>query len=205
MADKGHSKGYIARIINTGRAAVNHAWKNGELAAPVYFVPASVPKHGVAPRGKLLSTEDCVALFAAIQTAHLMRFCLLLVGTLARPGALLELHTRQLDFDHGLIHLNPEWREQTKKYRPTVKMPVFLRNALEPLPAGNVVSGNSAPFKSVKKAFRATRTRAGLEATVTPYSFRHTLTRWLRSRSVPAWEVAAQLGHRAPGTSTTEI
>ncbi|MEE4378229.1 MAG: hypothetical protein V2J55_12075 [Candidatus Competibacteraceae bacterium] len=40
---------------------------------------------------------------------------------------------------------------------------------------------------------------------MTPYSLRHTLTRWLRSQSVPAWEVAAQLGHRAPGTSTTEI
>ncbi|MEZ5582956.1 MAG: hypothetical protein R3F37_09500 [Candidatus Competibacteraceae bacterium] len=39
-----------------------------------------------------------------------------------------------------------------------------------------------------------------------PYSFWHALTRWLlRSRSVPTWKVAAQLGHRAPGTSTTEI
>ena len=128
-----------------------------------------------------------------------------MLGTLARPGALLELHTRQLDFEHSLIHLNPDWREQTKKYRPTVKMPVFLRDTFQPLPEGNVVTGTEHPFRSVKKAFRATRARAGLEATVTPYSFRHTLTRWLRSRSVPAWEVAAQLGHRAPGASTTEI
>ena len=31
------------------------------------------------------------------------------------------------------------------------------------------------------------------------------MARWLRKSSVPAWEVAAQLGHKSPNVSTTEI
>ena len=31
------------------------------------------------------------------------------------------------------------------------------------------------------------------------------MARWLRKQSVPAWEVAAQLGHRRPGMTITEI
>ena len=58
---------------------------------------------------------------------------------------------------------------------------------------------------SIKTAWRAMRRRAGLDSAVNPYSIRHTLARELRTRSVPAWEVAAQLGHQMPGLSTTEI
>jgi len=31
------------------------------------------------------------------------------------------------------------------------------------------------------------------------------MPRWLRKSSVPAWEVVAQLGHKSPDVSTTEI
>ena len=61
------------------------------------------------------------------------------------------------------------------------------------------------PVRSVKKAWRQLRTNAGLDATVNPYSLRHTMARWLRAQSVPAWEVAAQLGHKQRDVSTTEI
>ncbi|OYW82949.1 MAG: hypothetical protein B7Z22_13295 [Hyphomonas sp. 32-62-5] len=44
-----------------------------------------------------------------------------------------------------------------------------------------------------------------MSGNVQTYSFRHTIARWLRMQSVPAWEVAAQLGHKAPDYSTTEI
>ena len=45
----------------------------------------------------------------------------------------------------------------------------------------------------------------GLGDKVTAYSFRHTMARWLRAEGVPAWEVAAQLGHKQKSVSTTEI
>ena len=47
--------------------------------------------------------------------------------------------------------------------------------------------------------------RADLDAEVNPYSLRHTMARWLRKEGVPAWEVAAQLGHKQREFNTTEI
>ena len=35
-----------------------------------------------------------------------------------------------------------------------------------------------------------------LEPSVTLYSWRHTLSRWMRARGVDKWEVQGQLGHR---------
>ena len=40
---------------------------------------------------------------------------------------------------------------------------------------------------------------------VVPYSLRHTMARHLRASGVDGWEVAAQLGHKQLGLSTTEI
>ena len=39
---------------------------------------------------------------------------------------------------------------------------------------------------------------------VQPYSLRHTVARWLRKEGVPAWQVAAQLGHSVSAHSMTE-
>jgi integrase len=54
----------------------------------------------------------------------------------------------------------------------------------------------------VKTAWRQARKPAGLGASVTLYSWRHTLSRWMRARGVDNWEVQGQLGHRG---GVTEI
>lgn len=59
--------------------------------------------------------------------------------------------------------------------------------------------------KSLRSAWRGARRRAGLDDRVNPYSLRHTMARWLRKEGVPAWEVSAQLGHKRPDLSITEI
>ena len=59
--------------------------------------------------------------------------------------------------------------------------------------------------ESVKRSWATPRTASGLIGNVQTYSFRHTGARWLGKRSVPAWDVAAQLGRKAPDHSTTEI
>ena len=49
------------------------------------------------------------------------------LGRGARPEAVLELHSRQINFEDGLVHLNPPGREQVaKKYRPVVRLPDAL-------------------------------------------------------------------------------
>lgn len=70
---------------------------------------------------------------------------------------------------------------------------------------GALIQYDGFPVSCVKRSWATARTAADLPGNVQTYSFRHTIARWLRMQSVPAWEVAAQLGHKAPDYSTTEI
>ncbi|MEA2829489.1 MAG: hypothetical protein QOF22_237, partial [Bradyrhizobium sp.] len=95
------------------------------------------------------------------------------------------------------IFLNRPGRTQTKKRRPVVKMPPFLHAVLWTRRGeGPVISYEGKAVKSVRTAWRQARKRAGLDPSVTLYSWRHTLSRWMRSRGVDKWEVQGQLGHR---------
>ena len=103
------------------------------------------------------------------------------LGTGARPEAVTGLHSRQIDFRHGLIHLNPPEREQVaKKYRPVVRLPDALWEEF----AGWAVSYDGEPVKSIKKGLWRACDRAGVRR-CSPYSFRHTAARWMRTRGVP--------------------
>ena len=68
-----------------------------------------------------------------------------------------------------------------------------------------IIGEGSDQIKSIRSAWRTARTRADLDNRVNPYSLRHTIARWLRKESVPAWEVSAQLGHKQQGLSITEV
>lgn len=134
---------------------------------------------------------------------------LLMIATAARPDAVLDLTFDRCDFERRLIILNPDSREQTKKHRPTVRMPesiVPLLEARKAQGAGDyVINNHGAKVGSIKRTMSRLRIEAGLDDKVTAYSFRHTMARWLRAEGVPAWEVAAQLGHKQKAVATTEI
>ena len=66
-------------------------------------------------------------------------------------------------------------------------------------------SYRDAPIASILSGWRTLRDDLELDNQVQPYSIRHTMARWLRKNSVPAWETAAQFGHKMPDVSTTEI
>ncbi len=136
---------------------------------------------------------------------HLRLMLLILIGTACRPEAALELTGAQLDFDDRLIDLNPRGRAQTKKFRPVVKMPDTLATALPNAPSGRLVTFRGRPVKKINKAWRGMRQAAELDEEVNPYSVRHTVARWMRQNGVPAWEVAAQLGHKSRDYRTTEL
>lgn len=203
LAGKGLSPGTVSRVLSVGRAAINRAWKNGEIAS-VPFI-GDVSRDGADPRGRPLNMDEMSALLTVMETRHLLKFALLMIGTVARPDAVRDLTKAQCDFEHGLIHLNPPGRKQTKKHRPTVKMPQTLRPVLEGSDDGHLIQYHGQHVDSIKGAWRRARARAGLDDQVNPYSVRHTMARWLRKEGVPAWEVSAQLGHKQPGMSTTEI
>ena len=53
--------------------------------------------------------------------------------------------------------------------------------------------------RSIKTGWRNARASIGLGEACNPYSLRHSVGKWLRSESVPPWEVAGLMGHKLPG------
>lgn len=133
-------------------------------------------------------------------------FCLVMLGTACRPDAALDLTYEQIDREAGIVSLNPEGRAQTKKHRPVVRLPRFLREAVLERGEGYVVNYRGSQVKSIKTAWRRSRERAELDKSVNPYSLRHSLARFMRSEGVPMDQVSQQLGHRVGGiSSATEV
>jgi integrase len=180
----------IMRVINIGKAALNRAYARGELAAVPRLL--SVPIGRQKPMGRPIDLPDLQLIYANA-APHVQAFMLWALGTGARPEAIFQLHSRQIDFEHGLIDLNPPDREQVwKKYRPTVRLPDALWDRFE----GYAVSYEGQPITTLTKSLARACKRAGVQP-CSPYSFRHTAARWMRKSGVPPWEVAAQLGHSA--------
>ena len=167
------------------------------------FIPSVKVDYG-EPLGRPLKIAELAGLLKAAPD-HLRLMLMILIGTACRPEAALELTGAQLDFDDRLIDLNPRGRAQTKKFRPVVKMPDALATVLANAPSGRLVTFQGRPVKKINKAWRGMRAAAGLDEEVNPYSIRHTVARWMRQNGVPAWEVAAQLGHKSRDYRTTEL
>ena len=209
LREKGMQGSTINRVLAAGKAAINRAWKRGEIASAP-FIQAVTDSNTAPPLGRVMSIDEIGQLYAATCYEPLRWFITLLLATAGRPAAIRELTLERCQIDDRLIALNPTGRPQTKKYRPTLRMPESIVPALKKLrehypPRVFIVGLSDQPVHSVKTAWRSARRRAGLDQQVNPYSLRHTMARWLRQQSVPAWEVAAQLGHRRPGMTITEI
>ena len=205
--DKGLSAASVRKSLIIGKSALNWAWKRGEISQVPYIELVKPPKP--EPKGRPLEIREVAELMRRSKDHHVSVLIAFMLGTAARTAAILELNLQQVDDERGLIMLNPEGRAQTKKYRPTVRLPQQLepyirarknRNAFEPL-----ICYRSSGVASVKTAWNSIRKESKLAGNVQTYSFRHTMARWLRMKGVPAWEVASQLGHKTPEYSTTEI
>jgi integrase len=127
LLDGGLSAQTVNHVISTGRAALRMAWKKGELKSvpPVTMLPVGDQE----PMGRPVSLEETSRLLRELRD-HVWLLNIILIGTLARPSAILQLDWSQVDFDTGLIFLNRPGRAQTKKRRPVVKMPPFLHAVL---------------------------------------------------------------------------
>lgn len=161
-------------------------------SAPPMWLPA-LP----ARRERHIGRPEFERLLEAAIAPHFKLYLELAIGTGARPSAILSLTWCQVDFDGGLIRLNPDGRVQTAKHRPTVPMTNRLRGALEGAWQGRqsdyVVEVGGRQIASVKKAMAAAAARAGLE--VVPYTLRHSAAVWMAEAGVPMAEIAAYLGH----------
>jgi len=207
LTDQGFSNGTAIRMIGVGKTALNWGFKRNILKEMPYI--PNLKKTAAPPKGRPMSVTELKALIAHAEHQHLRDFIYLMVATAARPDAIFDLTISQCDLENRLIHLNPEGREQTKKHRPTVKMPEgivpLIERRFREADSDYLVAFNRRKVKSLKKSWGEAREAAGLDARVVPYSLRHTLARWLRSQGVEAFQVSSQLGHKTEGASTTEI
>ena len=198
LAQKGLSDGYLRRVLGVGKAALNRAWKRGEVQQ-VPFI--DLPPMG-EPYPETATREQLVALLNAPMPDHLRTYCLIRLATGCRGDAALDLQPFQIDRRHRLVKLNPPGRRQTKKYRATVPLTSMLDRHLAGIQAPYFVHWQGRKVASVKTTWRKVVKAAGLPG-FPPKVLRHTVATELRRRGVPAWEVQGLLGHRTAGT--TEI
>lgn len=201
---KGLAPKSVERVLEAGRAAMRRAWRRGHImASPHVEVPPAQTK---GPKGRPMTPEEIGKLLGGTAEAHIQLFILLMLGTAGRNEAVMDLTWEAIDFDAGLIHLNPEGRAQTSKRRPTVKLPDTLRAILWPRRGtGSLFVFRGKVVKKVENGWHKMVKRSGLKGNVTAYSLRHTAARWMRMQGVPMEEIANQLGHKMPSYSMTEV
>ena len=115
--------------------------------------------------------EELAALFNAAISIHMLRYLMIAVGTLGRPGAILQLPKDGCyDQRHQIIKLNPPGRTQNRKFRPTLPVPPTLRPWLEqPVgKSGLYIEFQGRPIKTITGAWRILRKQANLPPGVTP-------------------------------------
>lgn len=110
---------------------------------------------------------------AAARVPHLLRFSIISLNTLARPGAVLEPSPAQVDIKRRLVKLNPDGRRQTKKYRTVAPISETLLPWVEPCYGPRFVLYRGKPAASVKGSFGLAD--AGLKD-VSPYCLRHIMS-----------------------------
>lgn len=200
LRGKGYSEGYVRRVLGVGKAALNRAWKRGEVRQVPFVELPPITEHfeHYARRGQL------VALLNAAMPEHIWTYIMIRLCTGCRGDAALDLQPFQVDRDAKLIRLNPPGRAQTKKYRAVVPLCDTLAAVLESTGAKtHYVNWHGAQVESIKTTWRKIRAAAGLPAWFAPKVLRHTVATELRRRGVPDWEASGLLGHRKGGT--TEI
>jgi integrase len=193
-----YAAGTIKRGLGAAKAAVNWAWNNGELERPIPFL--KLPEG--QGRERVLAIEELSQLWDTDMPGHVRVFLALAIGTAARPEAILQLTRFQCDLERGTINLNSPGRVQTKKRRPILPMPDWLRPWVEAAD-GPLVAWRGKPVHKIAGAFQTMRDSAGFGPDVTAYTVRHTIGTELAARRVPELEIAALMGHRMPNSQTT--
>ena len=125
------------------------------------------------------------------------RYSMMALSTWGRPEAIMDIRVgAQVDFENGLLDLNPPGRRQTDKWRPTIRLTDNLRGWLEHWGQEAPMMWNDQPVKSVKRTWQRHALACGLPQ-FTRYTIRHFMaTKVRRARPpVPTEERSQWLGH----------
>lgn len=209
LIDEDMTRGYAER---RGRAAATVRYELGMLSVALRWAKAK-KLIADAPdiwrpdpperRERHLSRDEFRRFLEAVKAPHARLYMVLAIATCARPKALLELTWDRVDFERGLIDLNPAGRRQTAKRRPVVPIASYalhpLLNAYAARQSAYVIERGGKALASIKKAFQAASERSAVHAT--PYTLRHTGAVWRAEDGVTMLELANLLGHETSVTT----
>ncbi len=207
--------GSARRELEDLRAAVNHHRREGLCSE---LVEVSLPPRGPS-RDRWLTRAEAARLIKAAwryrerqnfsatdrkTRRHIARFILVALYTGSRAGAVCGAAIGPMpghgwiDLDRGVFYRRAAGRRETRKRAPPVPLPLALLAHLRRWKRRGqrfVVEWNGAPVTSVRRAFAAVTSDAGLDPhEVTPHVLRHTAATWLMQAGVDLWEAAGFLG-----------
>ncbi|CAN5476514.1 hypothetical protein BH10PSE7_BH10PSE7_15040 [soil metagenome] len=233
-AEKKHACGTISREMSVIAAAMGHALKRIiveeegkkrevqllKFAVPVIYKNEEVSRlTGLAepaPRDWLPTWEQMANFIDRIgrrtangewnkDSENLFRFTVILLNTWARPEAILDLKvSTQVNFEAGIVKLNPPERKQTKKVRPAIALTENLSGWLRTWGDDRPIHVDGEPVGSMKRTFK--RHALALELPkFTPYTIRHFMaTNVRRTEGVTVDREQRQewLGHKKQDTTS---
>lgn len=204
------------RELEDLRAALRHHHREGLCSEAVQVV---LPEKPMARERWLTRSEAARLIWAAwryretqkgVETdrrsrRHIARFILVGLYTGTRSSAICDAALAPtpgrgwVDLERGVFYRRAAGKRETKKRQPPVKLPRPLLAHIRRWHACGasteaIVEWNGKPVGSIRKAFQAAVSDAGLGPEVTPHILRHTCATWLMHTGVDMWSAAGFLG-----------
>lgn len=202
-AEMRYDRGISQGSVHTELGHLTSALKWGEKTrminqAPYIWRPAKPEEdHRILTRG------EAAALIDGAYAPHLRLAIILMLGTAARVGALLDLTWDRVSFDTNSINLRLA-DNKTRKGRAKVPMNGMVRAALytarQAALTDYVIEHGGRPVKSIRTGFQAAVKRSGI-GHVRIHDIRHTAAVTMLGEGMPIEKVAQMLGHS--NTATT--
>ncbi|WP_416236641.1 tyrosine-type recombinase/integrase [Yoonia sp. 72] len=196
----GKSQGTVHTELGHLRGALNFAVKVSMLEkAPAIWRPEK-PQTDM----RILTPAEMNKLVDGCHDPHVRLAVILLLGTAARVGAILDLTWDRVDIEGGIINLRLG-DSVTRKGRAVLPMNGSTRAALatarEVALTDYVIEYQGGPIKCIRKGFTAALERSGI-GHMRIHDCRHTAAVTMLAAGVPMQKIAQVLGHS--NTSTTE-
>ena len=196
----GKSQGTVWTELGHLQSALNWAAKMRMIPhAPKVWRP-SKPESDK----RILTRDEASRLIDAAHAPHIRLTILLLLGTAARVGAILDLTWNRIDFDRGIINLRME-DAQTSKGRAVLPMSPGIRAALSTAHraalSDYVVEYAAEPVASIRTGFVAAVRRSGI-GHCRIHDLRHTAAVTMLQAGHPMDLVSQVLGHSNIATTS---
>ena len=143
---------------------------------------------------------------------HAFRYFVIALNTWARPEAIHDLNFfHQINYEYGLVDLNPLGREQTKKRRPIIRLTDSLKAWALYWNEAYPIQWRGERAKSAKKTIKAAWNEAGFEGR-SRYDIRSYMSTHARridlggGRRMDSEQKSIWLGHKlATGSATSDF